>query len=155
MKKNTVVMLKINNTESSFNNQVQTIMDSELCLRYAFIEHRQPLNDDEEEEDDDDITENNIDNNIECKKYTDEEFKRKAEILTNHKAWFVDEEGDYMEFFNYWKIYQNYYKKRAIKKQPKIFNIDINKCRKNVLYYSNYDYPSYTVMDKVEPKTNR
>jgi hypothetical protein len=40
-------------------------MDSELCLRYAFIEHRQPLN---EEEDDDYITENNIDNNIECKK---------------------------------------------------------------------------------------
>ena len=66
-------------------------MDSELCLRYAFIEHRQPLNEEEEEEDDDDdITENNIDNIIECKKYTDEEFKRKAEILANRKAWFFD-----------------------------------------------------------------
>ena len=55
-----------------------------------------------------------------------------------------------MEIFNYWKISQNYYK-RAIKKQPKIFNIDINKCRKNILYYSNYDYQSYRVMDKITP----
>ena len=53
-----------------------------------------------------------------------------------------------MEFFNYWKIHKNY-KKTVIKKQPKIFNIDINKCRKNILYYSNYDYPSYTVMIKL------
>ena len=67
-------------------------------------------------------------------KYTDEEFKRKSEILTNKfKAWNTDEEGDYMEFFNYWKIYKNY-KKPVVKKQPKIFNIDINKCRKNILY---------------------
>ena len=88
-------------------------MDSELSSRYAFIEHRQPLNKEEDEEEDDDITEYNIDNNIEYKKYTDEELKRKAEILTNHKAWFVDEEGDYMEFFNYWKIYQNYFLKTS------------------------------------------
>ena len=55
-----------------------------------------------------------------------------------------------MEFFNYWKNYKNY-QKTVIKKQPKIFNIDINKCRKNELYYSKYDFPSFTVMDKVEP----
>ena len=133
--------VKINNTESSFNNQVQTIMDSELSSRYAVIEHRQSFNDDEE------ITESNI----ECNKYTDEDFKRKTEILTNKfEAWNTDEEGDYMEFFNYWKIYKNY-QKPSIKKQPKIFNIDINKCRKNILYYSNYDYLSYTVMDKITP----
>jgi hypothetical protein len=60
-------------------------MDSELSSRYAFIEHRQPFNDDEE------ITESNI----ECNKYTDEEFKRKSEILTNKfEAWNTDEEGD-------------------------------------------------------------
>ena len=80
-------------------------MDSELSSRYAFIGHRQPLNDDD---DDEHITENNT-NNIECKKYTDEEFNRRSEILTKYKASFVDEEGDHMEFFNYWKIYQNYY----------------------------------------------
>ena len=82
-------------------------MDSELSSRYAFIEHRQPFNDDEEE-----ITESNI----ECNKYTDEEFKRKSEILTNKfEAWNTDEEGDYMEFFNYWKIHENY-QKPSIKK---------------------------------------
>jgi len=43
-------------------------MDSELSLRYAFIEHIQPLN---EEEDDD-----------------EEEFNRKAEILTEYKKSF-------------------------------------------------------------------
>ena len=111
-------------------------MDSELSSRYAFIEHIQPLN----EEDDDD----------------EEEFNRKAEILAEYKKsfFYVDEEDDNMEFFNYWEKH-NYKKpvnkKPVIKKQPKIFNIDVNKCRKNILYYSNYDYPSYTVMDKVEP----
>ena len=28
------------------------------------------------------------------------------------------------------------------------FHIDISKCRKNILYYSTYDYPVFTVMDK-------
>jgi hypothetical protein len=134
--------VKVNNTESSFNDQVQNIMDSELSSRYAFIEHRQAFNEE--------IIENRI-NDIECNKYTIEEFKKKSEILTNRKAWYVEEEGDYMEFFNYWKTYKNNYQKTVTKKQPKIFNIDINKCRKNELYYSKYDFPSFTVMDKVEP----
>ena len=30
----------------------------------------------------------------------------------------------------------------------KIYSIDINKCRKNILYYQNYNYPLFTVMDK-------
>jgi hypothetical protein len=30
----------------------------------------------------------------------------------------------------------------------KIFSIDINKCRKNILYYQQYNYPLFTVMDK-------
>ena len=36
------------------------------------------------------------------------------------------------------------------KKQPlnKVFHIDINKCRKNILYYSKYNYPLFTVMDE-------
>ena len=78
-------------------------MDSELSSRYAFIEHIQPLN---EEEDDD-----------------EEELTRKAEILTEYKEsfFYVDEEDDNMEFFNYWK--KHIYKKPVIKKQPKIFNI--------------------------------
>ena len=31
----------------------------------------------------------------------------------------------------------------------KIFNIDINKCRKNILYYGNDDYCVFTVFDNV------
>ena len=35
-------------------------------------------------------------------------------------------------------------------KSTKIYNIDINKCRKNILYYQQYNYPLFTVMDKPE-----
>ena len=35
-------------------------------------------------------------------------------------------------------------------KEPKIFNIDINKCRKNILYYGVDDYCVFTVFDKVK-----
>ena len=35
-------------------------------------------------------------------------------------------------------------------KEPKIFNIDINKCRKNILYYGVNDYCVFTVFDKVK-----
>ena len=31
------------------------------------------------------------------------------------------------------------------------YHLDINKCRKNRLYYSNHDFPLFTVMDQVEP----
>ena len=31
------------------------------------------------------------------------------------------------------------------------FHLDINKCRKNMLYYSNYEFPLFTVMDQVVP----
>jgi hypothetical protein len=34
--------------------------------------------------------------------------------------------------------------------EHKIFGIDINKCRKNCMYYNKYNYPLFTVMDKVE-----
>ena len=32
----------------------------------------------------------------------------------------------------------------------KLFGFDINKCRKNQMYYNKYNYPQFTVMDKVE-----
>jgi deoxyadenosine/deoxycytidine kinase len=40
-------------------------------------------------------------------------------------------------------------------KEPKIFNIDINKCRKNILYYGVDDYCVFTVFDKVKKYTVR
>ena len=39
---------------------------------------------------------------------------------------------------------------KEIKKRLKIYNIDINKCIKNNLYYSKYDLPLFTVMDKIK-----
>ena len=41
--------IRIVETESSFNKQVLEIMSSDLCERYAFIEHRKPLENDEYE----------------------------------------------------------------------------------------------------------
>jgi 5-methylcytosine-specific restriction enzyme A len=71
--------IRIIDSESSFNNHIQSVMDSPLSQTHAFIE---PIVDD------------------------------------------VDE-------------------------SRKIFNIDINKCRKNILYYGNDDYCVFTVFDKV------
>ena len=73
--------IKINDTESTFNEHVQEVMDSPLAQTHAFVE----------------------------------------------KAYFKQLEGD--------KI---------------IYSIDINKCRKNILYYGDYDYCVFTVFDKVE-----
>ena len=36
---------------------------------------------------------------------------------------------------------------KKIYKKLTNYHIDINKCRKNILYYSEYDYPVFTVMD--------
>ena len=36
------------------------------------------------------------------------------------------------------------------KENKKVFSIDINKCRKNILYYQHYEYPVFTVMDSVK-----
>ena len=46
---------------------------------------------------------------------------------------------------------QRYPEKDSFPKSMKaetIYNIDINKCRKNILYYQKYEYPLFTVMDK-------
>ena len=61
-----------------------------------------------------------------------------------NRPWFIEEEGDYYEFYNYWKSLNT----KAV--EPKIYNIDIKKCRKNNLYYSDYDLPVFTVMDEVK-----
>ncbi len=73
--------IKINDSESSYNSQVQEIMDSPLSHTQTFVE----------------------------------------------KAYFKELEED--------KI---------------IYSIDINKCRKNILYYGEYDYGVFTVFDKVD-----
>jgi hypothetical protein len=39
---------------------------------------------------------------------------------------------------------------KEIQEDQTIFTIDINKCRKNILYYGKFDYCVFTVFDKVE-----
>ena len=73
--------IKINDSESTFNTQVQEIMSSPLSQTHAFVE----------------------------------------------KAYFKELEQD--------KI---------------IYSIDINKCRKNILYYGDYNFCVFTVFDRVE-----
>jgi len=73
--------IKINDTESTYNTQVQEIMDSPLSQTHAFVE----------------------------------------------KAYFKELEAD-----------------------KTIYSIDINKCRKNILYYGEFDYCVFTVFDKVD-----
>ena len=72
--------IKIIDSESSFNNHVQSVIDSPLVQTHAFIE------------------------------------KIIKDVVENRK----------------------------------IFNIDINKCRKNILYYGVNDYCVFTVFDKVK-----
>ena len=66
-------------------NQVNEIMSSELSERYAFIEHRESLDDNKQE-----IKIN--------KKYSDEDFQRKeAILLRNDKPWYAEQEGDFLD----------------------------------------------------------
>jgi 5-methylcytosine-specific restriction endonuclease McrA len=73
--------IKIKDTESTFNQNVQEIMDSPLTQTHAFVE----------------------------------------------------------------KVYS-----KQVAEDEIIYSIDINKCRKNILYYGDYDYCVFTVFDKVE-----
>ena len=73
--------IKISDTESTFNSQVQEIMNSPLNQTHAFVE----------------------------------------------KAYF-----------------------KELQEDQTIFTIDINKCRKNILYYGKYHYCVFTVFDKVD-----
>lgn len=93
--------IRIVDTESSFNKQVQKLMDSDLSFRYAFIEHIKPL--------------------------------------PSHQD---IKPSDLM-------------RAAAYKKEGKIFNLDINKCRKNNLYYSKYNLPTFSVMDNIKKYDNK
>jgi len=73
--------IKVSDTESTFNTQVQEVMTSSLSQTHAFVE----------------------------------------------KAYYNEIQADQI-----------------------IFTIDINKCRKNILYYGQFDYCVFTVFDKVD-----
>ena len=122
--------IKIVETESSFNQQVQKLMDSDLSYRYAFIEHMKPLPPSEEEF----LNDSNL-------MRAQEAYKRKLRESTKMN----DDEIETLIKKCDWALLE---KKK--KPQPKIFNLDINKCRKNNLYYSKYNLPTFSVMDSIK-----
>jgi hypothetical protein len=96
--------IKVSDTESTFNSQVQDVFDSPLSQTHAFVE--------------------------------------KAYKIVKPSS-FVNLNQDYNrhKILNY---YCDYLKPQTL------FTIDINKCRKNILYYGEFDYCVFTVFDKVE-----
>ena len=157
--------VRIIDTESSFNNQVLEVMNSEHSQRYAFIEHLEPIDQD--------------DDKYACLDVIEETNHKSNEqvLLEREKEELLDRIDKYVFKFKWIpaKEIDNRYGSQikelddkinaCINKkiEPKvkdntpddssdemIYNIDINKCRKNSLYYSEYDLPVFTVMDKVK-----
>ena len=133
--------IKIIDTESSFNNQVQTLMDSDLSFRYAFIEHIKPLPLEEEVR----IPTNS---NLMRAKAA---YKRELIALKKNMS---DKEIDAFIDSCDFSLYEEKPLKTQ-KPQLKIFNIDINKCRRNNLYYSKYNLPTFCVMDSIKEYNNK
>ena len=66
------------------------------------------------------------------------------------KAYKIDKPSSFVNLnqdYNRHKILNYYYE--YLKPQT-LFSIDINKCRKNILYYGEFDYCIFTVFDRVE-----
>jgi hypothetical protein len=137
--------VKIIKTESSFNQQVQEVMDHKLSQRYAFIEHIKPMEyDDDEDGNFIDYQEKININLLRAQNALRQELLKQQPDLTD----------DYLNnFINKcdWSLYQSIkLPSGEIIKKEKVFNIDVNKCRKNGLYYSKFDIPTFSVMDRVE-----
>ena len=126
--------IKIVESESSFNNQVRNIMSSDLGHRYAFIEHVVDLN-----------VEPTNDNPILLKA----KLAYKRELSNNNMS---EEEIDEIISRCDWSNFITTEPKKQ--KSQRIFNIDIQKCRKNNLYYSPYNLPTFTIMDNIKPFNN-
>ena len=95
-------------------------MDSELSFRYAFIEHF--------DYDEDKYQTTSNASEFDELKLLNDELLNDDEVLVWDKienAFIIRDKNDF------------YFKKTD---KHKIFNIDINKCRKNELYYSKYDF---------------
>jgi 5-methylcytosine-specific restriction protein A len=111
--------VKMIDTESSFNTVTKEIFLSKLCGSYAFIER---------------LVEDTPTTTIK---------KRCEDVVKTEKRFYY--EGETQIFYDKEEIVKSSVVDTIIK--SKVYHLDINKCRKNNLYYSKYDYPVFTVMD--------
>ena len=123
--------VRIIDTESSFNKQSLEIIHSDLNKHLAFFEK---ISDEPEDFIEVDATQ----------KYIDE----------TKQAYFKELKLMMMKLMSLFLVVILAILKVAIKKvykqvENKLFAIDINKCRKNILYYNIYNYPVFTVMDEI------
>ena len=151
-------------------------MSSDLCERYAFIEHKVPLEQEKTEneiiDDDDDDDEDYEDYFLKLNSPLDQGIVRTKQVVLkptrqNGDEYFINNIPvcgyEYSEYLRTGKCkydIDNKYelpriatpiiKQEEIKEILNIYNIDIKKCLKNALYYSKYDLPVFTVMDKVK-----
>ena len=129
--------VKISETESSFNTVTKEIFNSPLNAKYAFVEA---------------ITEKTPQEVI-CKgtvngPLTKTEVRTAYEGKDGHDIEGHINYGQY-DLIKYDLEVKNKNKvvgKETVDKQ--IYSIDLNRCRKNSLMYSQYDYPLFTVMDE-------
>jgi DNA replication protein DnaC len=157
--------VRIIDTESSFNNQVLDIMNSEHSHRYAFIEHVEPLDQDEDKYKCLDVLEETNDKSNEqvLLEREKEELQDRIDKYVNKFKWIPAKEIDERYGAQIKELDDKINECKNKKIEPKIkdvspddiydemnYNTAINKCPKNNLYYSEYDLPVFTVMDKVK-----
>ena len=119
-------------THSSFNDQTEKIFNSPLAQAYAF-------------------------NEIIAKNETIENKLKVIEdrMLLRYEPWMksVGWQCNFKEYISNFDEEKNVYKKLlATKDEEKDdeHNIDINGCRKNLLYYNKHNLPQFTVMDTIQ-----
>lgn len=136
-------------TYSSFNNATEAIFESPLTQSLAFIET---------------VNEYNV-------KPSDEDIEK--EILSRYdayekqtlEAYVATIDDDMKEYFkSNITLAEDVIKKAQIKAEVKqeyetqhlshIYAMDINKCRRNMLLFNEYDIPLFTVMDQPKPYKN-
>ena len=128
--------VRIIDTESSFNKQTTEIIHSDLNKHLAFVEK---ISDEPEEFIEVDSTQKYID---ETKQTYFKELKLTTEMTDDEINEFISR----CDFSNFNSSNKKVYKQV----EQTIFAIDINKCRKNILYYNKHKYPIFTVMDEIK-----
>ena len=127
--------VRIIDTESSFNNQTSEIIHSNLNKHLAFVEK---MSDPPEKF-------IKIDQNEIIINKAKASYFKELKNTTNMTDEEINEFIGRCDFSNFKCKVKKYKNVEYI-----IFTIDINKCRKNILFYSKHNYPVFTCMDEIK-----